>query len=965
MNFQALHFSSEEDSDDSSVDSYESSDEEGGMVGGYAASNNNNELPVKPTETISIIGAILVKIHDSKKDKVEIASQYQTFMGKINTHKRIPGDYAALKYPFLFYDTNYKNKSHIGNKEIEFRFKVIFHKDTFISNVTTFFELFETQPNQPKILQMDDSIHLPEKYYNGLNVVCGHKYDESDSFFLFELRFHTLETFIFKEFPNHDLEYLLESMENYSNFLEEEHDNYFPDNIGGRVVLFLNDQLDHMKNAIPDDKKSKPSNSADKTSSIDFLHYITEPAKETPAKDTPAKLDWDREIEQIENEQSGNYKLFRTKGDGNCFFYSLIQALKTVGIFTTVAELRQIVSDQMDDTNLSDYQERPKYDQDYIRPHDIQHLKQMVLQNSFWAEEHSIGILERIMNIKFILVSGNKRIEKTLNESKQLYNPDYFIIFSFKDKHYNLITYKGKGALKLHELPDNLKRKILSDENASIYQSISGFNETNQSEKLFDQLHLKNHPYKTILYFLIQTYGEELLKDIEVNEDFKNFQELYKPINTSDNKKKYEEIMKTAISNYMKYNIHKLKTLTGKDYLIFFKKYYTDLAFKGEEGQGQLKDQRIFTDYGEGMVTHDHTKDIGFIKEIIDFQIGGYDNGYKTVIHKKIKEAEEYFKEKLDVFELTKPNSEPTSESQTEPFNPLPGLIDFDRILNDFMNAHKHEENEKEKQIGVSSQYTDKILSPKYQHIPPMRSIDAMKKLMADITLQEKYIIYEQHVNERVYELDELMTTDNTIKVTIAGDANGDKISLGTGLAKNQWIEKGYTYEQYRQFMDHLHQSLKGLKKKYDGRVVYGLVSGSEASATHYHVWGANESNWDLKHDTPITGKGQAEYMKTMGPGVFGIVTTPVADPPHLRHDGEEKIKEYADFTAGLKERLANENERQVEKIVANETPGVVDNSVKGKIRRIKKHAGPLPIPQYQALAPAPIKSTPNPLAES
>ena len=34
MNFQALHFSSEEDSDDSSVDSYESSDEEGDMVGG-------------------------------------------------------------------------------------------------------------------------------------------------------------------------------------------------------------------------------------------------------------------------------------------------------------------------------------------------------------------------------------------------------------------------------------------------------------------------------------------------------------------------------------------------------------------------------------------------------------------------------------------------------------------------------------------------------------------------------------------------------------------------------------------------------------------------------------------------------------------------------------------------------------------------------------------------------------------
>jgi hypothetical protein len=186
-----------------------------------------------------------------------------------------------------------------------------------------------------------------------------------------------------------------------------------------------------------------------------------------------------------------------------------------------------------------------------------------------------------------------------------------------------------------------------------------------------------------------------------------------------------------------------------------------------------------------------------------------------------------------------------------------------------------------------------------------------MYKLKADIPLQEDYDRYIQHVNERVFKLDKLLEDPN-FKVTIAGDANKDKISLGTGLAKNQWIEKGYTYEQYRQFMDHLHQSLKGLKKKYNARVVYGKVFRHEsgmneppedgASATHYHVWGANGSNWDLKHDTSITGKGQARAMKTMGPGVFGIVTTPSFGKPELKESAEEKTNEYDIFTANLKE---------------------------------------------------------------
>ena len=60
MNFQALHFSSEDEFDDSSVDSYESSDEEGDMVGGAFPRFGNNK---KDPETESFLKKLFYYSH--------------------------------------------------------------------------------------------------------------------------------------------------------------------------------------------------------------------------------------------------------------------------------------------------------------------------------------------------------------------------------------------------------------------------------------------------------------------------------------------------------------------------------------------------------------------------------------------------------------------------------------------------------------------------------------------------------------------------------------------------------------------------------------------------------------------------------------------------------------------------------------------------------------------------------------
>jgi hypothetical protein len=107
-----------------------------------------------------------------------------------------------------------------------------------------------------------------------------------------------------------------------------------------------------------------------------------------------------------------------------------------------------------------------------------------------------------------------------------------------------------------------------------------------------------------------------------------------------------------------------------------------------------------------------------------------------------------------------------------------------------------------------------------------------------------------------------------------------------------------------------LHESLKGLKNKYKNRVVYGRVSGSGASATNYHVWGANSKNWDLPPEKRIEGDGQAADMGTMGDGVFGIVTTPLFGKPELKDI--DNIVEHANLIGELK-GLVKENNSSAE----------------------------------------------------
>ena len=93
----------------------------------------------------------------------------------------------------------------------------------------------------------------------------------------------------------------------------------------------------------------------------------------------------------------------------------------------------------------------------------------------FWADTWAITTLERILNIKLIILSedaynqgdlDNVLLCGQINDSQILKNkefqPDSYIMTSYGQSHYKLITNRKRGAFTFSELPDQVKKLIVT-----------------------------------------------------------------------------------------------------------------------------------------------------------------------------------------------------------------------------------------------------------------------------------------------------------------------------------------------------------------------------------------------------------------------------------------------------------------------------------------------------------------------
>ena len=121
----------------------------------------------------------------------------------------------------------------------------------------------------------------------------------------------------------------------------------------------------------------------------------------------------------------------------------------------------------------------------------LEKFKQKIKTCEFWAETWALSTLERVLNIKFILLSSEaykgKDMANVLNcgqlndsilESRGEFTPEFYIMVDFLGWHYKLITYKKKYIFTFAELPYDIKKRIVDkcmEKNSGAFALIPDF----------------------------------------------------------------------------------------------------------------------------------------------------------------------------------------------------------------------------------------------------------------------------------------------------------------------------------------------------------------------------------------------------------------------------------------------------------------------------------------------------------
>jgi predicted NAD-dependent protein-ADP-ribosyltransferase YbiA (DUF1768 family) len=121
----------------------------------------------------------------------------------------------------------------------------------------------------------------------------------------------------------------------------------------------------------------------------------------------------------------------------------------------------------------------------------LEAFKHEIKKCDFWADTWAISTLERILNIKFVVMSSELykagdtknvlqcgQLNDTILEQRGRFTPEFYIMIDHTGDHYKLLGYKKKMIFKFSEIPYDIKKMIAEkcmEKNAGPFAIIPDF----------------------------------------------------------------------------------------------------------------------------------------------------------------------------------------------------------------------------------------------------------------------------------------------------------------------------------------------------------------------------------------------------------------------------------------------------------------------------------------------------------